>query len=80
MNSKLMLMGLIMKFLLPALTIRPKYLTILPPGPNLMVGFKNLGRSLVYLITQQSDQLYFPPEQLFTERKGARRQRARPVL
>ena len=55
-------------------------MTILPSGLNLKAEFKNLGRSLVYLITQQSDQLYFPPEQLFTERKGARRQRARPVL
>ena len=73
-------MGLIMKFLLPALTIRPTYMTILPSGPNLMIGFKTFDRSLVYLITQQSDQLYFPSEQLFTERKGACRQRAQPVL
>ena len=58
-----MLLGLIMKFLLSALTIRPKYMTIIPPGPNLKAEFKNFGRSSVYLITQQSDQLYFPSDQ-----------------
>ena len=75
-----MLLGLIMKFLLSVITTGPRYMTIIPSGPNLMIEFKTFGRSLVYLITQQSDQLYFPSEQLFTERKGAGRQRAQPVL
>ena len=58
MKSRLMLLGLIMKFLLSAITMRPTYMTIIPSGPNLMVEFKTFGRWLVYFITQQSDQLY----------------------
>ena len=53
-----MLLGLIMKFLLLAITITPTCMTIIPSGSNLIVEFKTFGRILIHLITQQSDRLW----------------------
>ena len=69
MRSKLTPLGLIMKFLLSGLTITPTCMTIIPSGPNLMIELKTFGRILVYLITQQSDQLwptFFPKRKWFS--------------